>query len=127
MFCICGFTELIVPGFIETVADGMFSDCGELRSVTISDSVKTVGSGAFEWCLKLTEVTVPESVTLIQSNAFYNCPLANVYYAGTVEQWRGVFTPAEIRTSDNIYTCTVHCKDGTLTFDYYFNPYEGIQ
>ena len=50
-----------------------FSDCRDLTSVTIPNSVTSIGNNAFYDCSGLTSVTIPNSVTSIGNNAFYGC------------------------------------------------------
>ncbi len=57
----------------KTIADGAFSGCAGLTSVTIGDSVTSIGDLAFEYCTGLTSVTIGNSVTSIGSRAFWGC------------------------------------------------------
>ena len=50
-----------------------FSDCRNLISVTIPNTVTSIGGSAFEGCSNLTSVTIPNSVISIQSSAFDGC------------------------------------------------------
>lgn len=54
-------------------ADGAFSYCGSLTSVTIPQGITHIGSYAFSWCSSLTSVTIPDSVTHIGDRAFESC------------------------------------------------------
>ena len=57
----------------ETIDDRALSDCKQLESVTIPNSVTTIGSRAFYYCTSLTSVTIPNSVTTIGDYAFGVC------------------------------------------------------
>ncbi|MBR3979904.1 MAG: leucine-rich repeat protein [Bacteroidales bacterium] len=50
-----------------------FSNCTELTSVTIPNSVTAIGEFAFYSCSKLTSITIPESVTSIERGVFGKC------------------------------------------------------
>ena len=50
-----------------------FSDCANLRYVTIPDSVSSFGDYAFYGCISLKSVTIPDSVTNLGKNTFNNC------------------------------------------------------
>ena len=52
---------------------GVFSDCRDLSSVIIPNSVTSIGGWAFNGCSGLTSVTIGNSVTSIGDNAFYYC------------------------------------------------------
>lgn len=57
---------------VVEIAPWAFSDCAELISVTLPDSVVAVGGSAFYGCAKLQSATLP-AVTEIGEYAFYGC------------------------------------------------------
>lgn len=50
-----------------------FSNCTNLTSVSIPNSVTTIGSNAFYKCTALTSITIPNSVITIGYAAFQQC------------------------------------------------------
>ncbi len=62
----------IKPGTV-CIADGVFSDCKSLSSVTIPDSVIYIGKYAFDDCSLLYNMIIPQSVTNIGDYAFCDC------------------------------------------------------
>ena len=102
--------ELIIPDNVKIIGMNAFQGWKALKKITIPSTVTTLSSMAFQGCSALEEVTVlPGSVTDI-TGAFHNCrsikiirlPVsvsvlgestfsvakgADLYYAGTREQW----------------------------------------
>ncbi len=52
---------------------GIFSDCNDLTSITIPNSVTRIEPSTFKNCTNLTSVNTGNSVTFIGSYAFYGC------------------------------------------------------
>ena len=83
-----GLTSVTIPAGVTRIGSSAFSGCSSLTSITIPAGVTHIGSSAFSGCSSLTSVAIPVGVKYIESYAFRGCSsLADVYYAGTGEQW----------------------------------------
>ena len=61
---------------ITRIGNGAFSNCRDITSITIPNTVTSIGERAFYFVEKeggLTSLEIPESVTSIGSEAFYGC------------------------------------------------------
>lgn len=65
--------NIIVPNNIKYIASDAFSNCPNLKSVTISDSVASIGDDAFKWCVSLKDINIPNGLTYIGKEAFFGC------------------------------------------------------
>ena len=65
--------SVTIGNSVETIGEHAFSNCSNLKSVTIGNSVETIGSSAFYQCNNLNSVTIGNSVETIGSSAFYQC------------------------------------------------------
>lgn len=65
--------EVIIPEGIEIIADGVFVECSNLRTVSIPNTVTTIRYGAFCMNPNLTNVVVPNSVTDLGDWVFDGC------------------------------------------------------
>lgn len=74
-FCGNDFAELDIPDTVTTIADGAFSDCHALRSVTVAPQVTAIGDGAFDNCESIASLTVVDSTAplTIGDYAFRGC------------------------------------------------------
>ena len=71
-------TELVIPEKIDDkivskIGEHAFSDCTNLVSVIIPESVVSIGAGAFLGCSNLVSVVIPESVVSIGTDTFSGC------------------------------------------------------
>lgn len=71
VFSNCGMSSVVIPSTVTYI--GLFSNCANLASVSLSSSVTQIGNNAFKNCVNLTSITIPASVTSIGSNAFEGC------------------------------------------------------
>ena len=70
---------------LTTINEQAFYGCSSLQNITFPNSLKTIGSNAFRSCSSLTSVTIPDSVTEIQGLAFDSCSkLTYIYIPKTV-------------------------------------------
>lgn len=65
--------DVIIEKGTKGMADGAFSGCTSLTSITIPESVTTIGSSAFNGCISLISIIIPEGVTTIDDSAFKGC------------------------------------------------------
>lgn len=63
-------TLLKGPDILEDYA---FSDCEDLASISLPESIKSIGKDAFEGCNSLKSIDIPSSVTEIGDTAFRSC------------------------------------------------------
>ena len=66
-------TSITIPNSITTIGKSAFSGCSGLLSIDIPNSVTTIGDEAFNGCSSLTSITIGKSVTNIGINAFRSC------------------------------------------------------
>ena len=69
----CPITSVSIPKTVKTIGYSAFSDCHNLKNVTIGNSVTTIGDAAFFRCTGLTSITLPTSVKEIGYEAFADC------------------------------------------------------
>lgn len=66
-------TSVSLPNTLTRISGYTFEYCTALTSIQIPDSVTTIGSGAFNYCSALTSIQIPDSVTTIGDSAFSGC------------------------------------------------------
>lgn len=57
----------------KTISSKAFSDCGNMTSIDIPQSVTIIGNEAFSNCFSLETITIPDGVLMIQESTFSNC------------------------------------------------------
>ncbi|MBO7594154.1 MAG: leucine-rich repeat domain-containing protein [Salinivirgaceae bacterium] len=98
---------------VTNISGSAFSDCSELTSITIPNSVANIGDYAFNNCINLTTVSIPETIINIEENAFNNCDnldynsYNNAYYIGNEENPYVVLFAAK---NKNIESCEINSK-----------------
>ena len=67
-----------------------FSDCKNLKEITLPNSVTSIGEYAFSDCISLAQITIPNSVTEISKGMFNGCTsLINVNIPNTLTTIKG--------------------------------------
>lgn len=72
-------TSVTIPNSVTYIGDSAFSGCSTLTSATIGDSVTSIPDYAFWDCDALASVTIGDSVTFISHGAFLYSPLQTIY------------------------------------------------
>ena len=105
-------TDYIIKDGTRIIADSAFSNCDNLISVTIPNSVTSIGDSAFEDCTNLASITIGNGVTSIGRSAFYN----TAYYNDESNWNNGVLYISDclIDINDDFDSTTDYIiKDGT--------------
>lgn len=96
---------------VTSVSFGSFYNCPSLEEVTIPENVTIIGYCSFNGCINLKKVTIPKAVEVIDTAAFGVQNLKDVYYGGTVEEWKNIKV---WQGNDVLNNATIHCTDGDI-------------
>ena len=66
-------TSVSIPSSVTSIGSWCFAYCEELKSITIPSSVTSLGEVCFLDCKSLTSITIPSSVTLLGHDCFGYC------------------------------------------------------
>jgi hypothetical protein len=94
----------------KVIGYAVFKGCTRLSSIVIPEGVVGSSTRAFLDCSALETVCVPSTLTSISGYAFADCKkIANVYYAGSQDDWSKIF----INNSGNY-----SFEDATIHYNY---------
>ncbi len=65
--------KIIDIGSVSEIESGVFSDCEEVESITLSESLTMIPSSTFCECKLLSSITIPSSVRLVAGGIFAGC------------------------------------------------------
>lgn len=81
--------SLTMPNSVTIIEELAFGDCVELESIIISKSIETFEYGAFGYCTKLNSITLPNTLKTIENNVFMGCfNLKNITIPNSVTEIR---------------------------------------
>lgn len=66
-------TSVTIPNTITLIGDYTFLSCTSLTDITIPDSITSIGKQAFGNCTSLISVIIPNSVSSIRDTTFHGC------------------------------------------------------
>ena len=95
------------PASVTYIGCSAFKFCQSLASVNFAEGsqLTDIGYEAFRGCTSLTSIEIPTSVTSIGSSAFWHCPLTDVYYTGSEEEWAKISVGSG---NDYLTNATIH-------------------
>lgn len=65
--------SVTIPNSVTYMGNRVFFNCSNLKSVNIPDSVTNIGNQNFEGCTALTSIKIPNAITVIGKSAFNCC------------------------------------------------------
>ena len=124
---------------LETIGDSCFYGCSSLTTLKFSEGteLKSIGYGflynaekieeveipsyngrlatyTINKCASLKTLTLPGNITSMEMYCVNNCPIENIYFKGTKEDWGKIEKDSGF--FDDISTNIIHCTDGDVTF-----------
>lgn len=113
--------SIVIPDKVTDINLRTFGGCTALKDVTLPKNVTFLGQEAFLDCKSLESISIPVSVNSMFGSVFDGCDaLSDIYYGGTVEEWKNI----EISLFDGTFeewmttfgeNTVVHCTDGDIT------------
>lgn len=86
----CGnLKSVTIPNSVTYIGNS-FEGCTGLSSVVIGDNVKNIDSSAFKNCTALTSIAIPNSVTSIGKEAFKDCSGLKKVIISDIAAWCGI-------------------------------------
>lgn len=100
-----GITTINLPDSVSRISQGAFSGCSGLEYICIPSSMKTIEPYTFYACSSMTGIRIPEGITSIGWAAFGECPLKDVFYGGTNQQWQQMMENCSDDTISSANVC----------------------
>lgn len=89
-FCNTGLLEINIPDNVETIGQGAFFKCADMKTAVIGNGVKTMGDYAFKNCSSMDEVTIGNNVRTMGKQSFkYNTSLKEITIPSSVTSLGG--------------------------------------
>ena len=105
-FYVCdGLTNIDLPDSITTIGANAFGQAHGLTEFRIPSEIKVVEENFIYLSRKLKTVIIPKTVTQIKKSAFQGCPLADVFYEGTEEEWNKITIE---ENNDPLFSASIH-------------------
>ena len=70
---------MVLPDTVETIGEGAFAWCENLKKIDIPDGTTSIGKSAFAQCESLGRISVPDSVTSIGEKCFQDTDMRPRY------------------------------------------------
>lgn len=113
----CEIKSITLPKTLRVIKEDAFSHCQELRTVNFEDGIclERIEERAFADCYQLYSISLPSSVKFIGTGAFVWGSLDDIYYKGTLEEWKEIVK--EAGWINNTFPIELHCVDQTILIE----------
>ena len=97
--------KITISEGVTSISQHAFEDCINVTSISIPDSMRELNAYCFLACKSMKSITIPQSVTRIGNGVFDACEkLTDIYYGGTDASWKHI-TSRNAGLGDNV---TIH-------------------
>ena len=85
--------KITISEGVTSISQHAFEDCINVTSISIPDSMRELNAYCFLACKSMKSITIPQSVTKIGNGVFDACEkLTDIYYGGTDASWKNITT-----------------------------------
>lgn len=112
-----GIKKVVVENGVTTIGERLFSNFGDLTSVTLPETLKEIKFCAFMNCNLLKSITLPSSLTSIDASAFQSCGFESVVIPNGVT----VIEPATFYACQNLKSVTLPANLKSIKTDAFVN------
>ena len=85
--------KITISEGVTSISQHAFEDCINVTSISIPDSMRELNAYCFSACKSMENITIPQSVTRIADGVFDACKkLTDIYYGGTDASWKNITT-----------------------------------
>ncbi len=85
--------KITISEGVTSISQHAFEDCINVTSISIPDSMRELDEYCFSACKSMESITIPQSVTRIGNGVFDACEkLTDIYYGGTDASWKNITT-----------------------------------
>lgn len=113
--CVMNFGDvrsITLPDSLTEIGSYSFHSC-KISNIIIPDNITKIGEYAFSDCKSLTNVTIPKGMQSINANAFADSPITDVIYKGTTAEWQKFPLNNIYSFPKELANANVHCSDGS--------------
>ena len=100
--------EVYMPTTLTIIDSEAFFRCENLRAIHLNEGLERIESSAIYDNPKLEAITLPSSLIEIGDEGIYGPNLTDIYYEGTVEEWKTVAAASSVRSGKDL---TIHTSD----------------
>ena len=117
VFWRCDATSVTIPSSIKKIGSTVFSQCGSLENIILSDGIEEISDYAF-YELGISNIYIPSSVSNIGNSAFYNCKkLERIDVADNNENYKSSDGVLLNKDGTNLIFCPQGRTDGYVIPD----------
>lgn len=101
-------TVIQLPQANCIIEEHAFYGLVNIASITLPDNLVNIPESMMNECEALSSIIIPNTVASIGAYAFNACPLTEVYYKGTQEEWTNINIDSTESANDTLINANIH-------------------